>query len=196
MLISGSNLDKLNYTDSGNTKNASRDLIITVLSSISAPLFAHLLNLVFGESNSIISSERLIITYFASVSGYLLGEFSSGLISSKLRLALPDFFAIFIWCIPVALSVCCYETICGTAVLSVLLIFSLLILYKSWEQITLRPVIFVAAGLIEVVAVAIFMYQPINVGFEIFSIVYLGLFFVLLFVMYITTCIRKHVSGK
>lgn len=194
--MSGSNLGKPHYAGSDNMKNASRDLIITMLSSISAPLFAHLLNLVSAESNRIISSDQVIIIYFASVSGYLLGEFSSGLICSKLRLAHHGFFAVFIWCIPVALSVCCFETILGTVVLSVLIFFSLLILYMRWEQITLRPAIFVAAGFIGVLAIYYFWVQQINVGFEIFFKTYLVLFVALLLVMRITTCITKHVSGK
>lgn len=198
-MTSRSNLDKPHYAGSGNTKNTSRDLIITILSSISAPLLAHLLNLVFGESNNIISSERLTIIYFASVSGCLLGEFSWGLINSKLHLALPYFFAVFIWCIPVALSVFCFESIFGTVVLSVLIFVSLLILYKSWDRITLRPVIFVVAGFIEVFVIFYFRDQQINVGFELFFITYFVLFLVLLFViivMYIITRIREYVSGK
>lgn len=51
--------------------NSSNDLLVVILTCVSAPLLAQLLNLIYGEANPW-KSDRLLVLYFAAVAGYVI----------------------------------------------------------------------------------------------------------------------------
>ena len=123
-------------------ENAASSLFVVILTSVSAPLLAHLLDLILGAQSNPWKSDRLIILYFAAVAGYVIANKIIRSIKKTrayekgLKLGSSDAFQNIVWAFPALLVIYCYDYIPGIVIDLVIFIAAGVILFCDGDQIS------------------------------------------------------------
>lgn len=124
-------------TNDDNRSNAS-NLIIAMLSCMLAPVISHILDL-YVENNHW-NTERLLILYFASVTGFVIQDKVYRIFKERkswFMLGDSDAIGFIIWLFPVSLVVIMYSDLPSMICLATLVVASLIIIAKDYDRINI-----------------------------------------------------------
>ena len=147
--------------DRDNRSNAT-NLIIAMLSCMLAPIISHILDLCVGNNQW--NTERLLILYFASVTGFVIQDKVYRIIKERkswFMLGDSDAVGFIIWLFPVSIVVIMYNDLPSMICLAVLVIASLIIVARDYDRIniTWKTMALIAVAL-TVLAFASSMFAP------------------------------------
>lgn len=117
--------------------NAS-NLIVAMLSCMLAPIISHILDLCIDNNQW--DTERLLVLYFASVTGFVIQDKVYRIIKehrSWFMLGDSDAVGFIIWLFPVSLVVIMYSDLPSMICLAVLVIVSLIIVARDYDRINI-----------------------------------------------------------
>lgn len=152
-----------------NVEKNSESMLIAILSCSLAPLISHIIELRYGTNRGW-TTERLLVLYFASVSGYIISEKlyrsveSSKWYKKGFKLGNSDALRNIIWMIPVSVFIYNYDSELCVLALITLMIIAIVIIIKNESQIefTIRNNLLIAIFAIFVI---------LTPGWEIYSLV-------------------------
>lgn len=112
------------------------DFIMVIVSSTAAPLLSHILNTLSPHSEW--DTDRLVILYFASLSGFIIADKIRRLAEGSTKFGFLNYSdAIFalIWCLPVTIVVFFYEYTLALYLLVCYFAISFAVLRRDWDVI-------------------------------------------------------------
>jgi hypothetical protein len=131
-------------------KNNAVNLIIALLSCSLAPVISHFLDLVL--ENNEWDTERILVLYFASVTGFILQDKAyravkeTGLYERGFKLGNSDALGFIIWSFPVAIVVVMYDDIVGIGSLAVMIVCAIIIVSKDYNRIQISSITMTMSG--------------------------------------------------
>lgn len=136
--------------------SSSNDLLIVIMTCVTAPLLAHMLDLLYGDANPW-KSDRLVILYFAAVAGYIISAKcmrtlkASALYERGLKLGNSDAMQSLLWALPVLLVTFCYDYFLGVFITAAILFVAGIILYRDGEGACINVVALCGSGILAMV---------------------------------------------
>lgn len=131
-------------------KNNAVNLIIALLSCSLAPVISHFLDLAL--ENNEWDTERILVLYFASVTGFILQDKAyravkeTGLYERGFKLGNSDALGFIIWSFPVAIVVVMYDDIVGIGSLAVMIVCAIIIVSKDYNRIQISSITMTMSG--------------------------------------------------
>lgn len=148
-------------------ENTPNDLLIVIVTCVSAPLLAHVLDLLYGEANPW-KSDRLVVLYFAAVAGYIISAKCirllkrSSLYERGLKLGDSDAFQNLFWAFPVLLVTYCYDYLPGVFITAILFLTAIVILYRDGENVCINVAALCVSGILTMAIAALAQMLPVE----------------------------------
>lgn len=145
--------------------NTPNDLLIVIITCVSAPLLAHFLDLLYGEANPW-KSDRLVVLYFAAVAGYIVSAKcmrmlkESSLYERGLKFGNSDAFQNLFWAFPVLLVTYCYDYLPGVFITAILFLAAIVILYRDGEKVCINAIALCVSGVLAMAIAALAQMLP------------------------------------
>lgn len=127
-------VDKTKKKNSATDK--AMDFIMVIVSSTAAPLLSHALETLSPYNTW--DTDRLVILYFASLSGYIIANKVRRLAESSSKLSFLDYSDVvheLIWFLPVVVVAFCYENPLALLFLACCFVISFAVLRRDWDKI-------------------------------------------------------------
>ena len=191
--------------ETDNSDNAI-NLLILMLTSMLAPIIAHALVLHGGINASQWTTERILVLYFAAITGYILSDKlfrlvkKSGLYERGIKLGDSDALPNLIWMAPVSIVLLYYDTLEGTLILIGLSLLSIIILWKDRKEIVFSTSTSFVLAVFVIMYIVVFSFAPYEGSIKEWITILVGWlvaqFVVCLIWDIVAIYLKKHRTGK